>query len=186
MSFTLTPTMGQERRHPHVVNLEEVDANEMKQGDFVHKSRRLGTAAGGCALGCSYYELPPEKTTFPFHFHSAKEEAIYVLEGEGTLRIGKDEVAIKKGDYVALLPGPDHAHALSNRGTGPLRYLCMSGSATPVTREIVGYPDSKKIAMYAGADPSKGASRDNGWMFKILKDDRPDAGYFDDEPLASK
>jgi uncharacterized cupin superfamily protein len=178
--------MGQERRHPNVVGLDEVETHEMKQGDFVHKTRRLAAAAGGRALGCSHYEIPPGKTTFPFHFHSGLEEAIYVLEGEGTLRIGKSEVAIGRGDYIALPPGPDHAHALSNRGSGPLRYLCVSGNATPLTLDIVGYPDSKKLAMYAGVDRTRGMRHDQGWIFKILKDDRPDAGYFDDEPLAHK
>ena len=178
--------MGQERRHSNVVGLDEVEAREMKQGDFVQKTRRLGTAAGGRALGCSHYELPPGKTAFPFHFHSGLEEAIYVLKGEGTLRIGKDQVEIREGDYVALPPGPDYAHALTNRGAGPLQYLCLSGPASPLTLDIVGYPDSKKIAMYAGVDPTKGGRRDQGWVFKVLKDDRPNAGYFEDEPLADK
>lgn len=178
--------MGRERRHPNVVALEEVEPKEMKQGDFVHKTRRLGTAAGGLALGCSHYEIPPGKTTFPFHFHSGLEEAIYVLEGEGTLRIGEEQVSIGAGDYIALPPGPDHAHQLTNNGSIPLRYLCVSGTATPLTLDIVGYPDSKKLAMYAGVDSTKGRRFDQGWIFRILKDDRPDAGYFDDEPLALK
>ena len=178
--------MGQERRHSHVVGLEEIEAQEEKRGDFAQKTRRLGTAAGGRALGCAHYELPPGKTAFPFHFHSAIEEAIYVLEGEGTLRIGKDEVAIRQGDYVAFLPGPDHAHAITNRGNGPLHYLCVSGPATATTLDIVVYPDSKKIAMYASEDPGTRMRPDKAWVFKILKGDQPDAGYFDDEPLAGK
>jgi uncharacterized cupin superfamily protein len=158
----------------------------MTQGDFSQRARRLGNAAGGRALGCVCYELPPGKTAFPFHFHSALEEAIYVLEGEGTLRVGKDQISVGQGDYVALPPGPDNAHALSNRGQGPLRYLCMSAPAIPMTLDIIAYPDSKKIAFAAGIEPGKEAWRDNAWIVKIIKEDQPPVGYFDDEPLARK
>jgi uncharacterized cupin superfamily protein len=90
--------MSQSRRHPNVVRFDEVEPQEMTQGDFSQRARRLGPAAGSRALGCTSYELPPGKTAFPFHFHSAIEEAIYILEGEGTLRIGKEQVAIGQGD----------------------------------------------------------------------------------------
>jgi uncharacterized cupin superfamily protein len=178
--------MSQARRHPHVVRFDEVEPQNMTQGDFSQQSRRLGQAAGGRALGCTSYELPPGKTAFPFHFHSAIEEAIYILEGEGTLRIGKEKVAIGQGDYIAMPPGPDSAHALSNRGQGPLRYLCMSGPATPMTLDIIAYPDSKKIALAAGIEPGKVAWRDGAWIVKLIKEEQPEVGYFDDEPLARK
>ena len=178
--------MSQQRRHPNVVGIEEVKPQEMSQGDFAQKARRLGHAAGSRALGCTYYELPPGKTSFPFHFHSAIEEAIYVLEGEGTLRMGKAQIAIGQGDYVGIPPGPDHSHALANRGQGPLRYLCMSGPASPMTLDIIAYPDSRKIALAAGVDPGKVAWRDGAWIVKLIKEDQPSVGYFDDEPLARK
>ena len=77
-------------------------------------------------------EVEPGKTAFPFHFHSAIEEALYILEGKGTLRVGADKVEVRAGDYVGLPPGPEYTHALTNTGTGALRYLTMSGPATPV------------------------------------------------------
>ena len=90
--------MSETRRHKQVVSVQEVDAREQKQGGFAQSSRRLGAAAGGNALGCSHYELPPGKTSFPYHFHSAIEEALYILEGHGTLRIGPDRVDVRAGD----------------------------------------------------------------------------------------
>ncbi len=171
--------MSQARRHPQVVNVDEVEPREEKTGDFDFRTRRLGTQAGGRALGCSIYEVGAGKTTFPFHFHSAIEEAIFVLEGTGTLRIGKDRVELRSGDYVAIPPGPDHAHALVSGPSG-LRYLCLSSPATPVTVDIAGYPDSKKIGFVSGIDPAKGSV----WFRKIIKEDQPQVGYYDDEPLA--
>jgi uncharacterized cupin superfamily protein len=177
--------MTSSRRHPHVVNVEEVTPREENRGDFVYRARRLGTEAGARALGCSYFELPAGKTAFPFHFHSAIEEAIFVLEGQGTLRIGKDTVDVRAGDYVALPPGPDAPHALTSAGTGPLRYLCLSAPANPVTMDIVAYPDSKKVAFASGIDPAKGL-RGGAWLMKLIKDDQPSVDYYEGEPLAKK
>ncbi|MDP9152350.1 MAG: cupin domain-containing protein [Myxococcota bacterium] len=174
-----------DNRRSHVVNIDEVSPDEQGQGAFGFRRRRLGPAAGARALGCSHLELPPGKTAFPFHFHSAIEEAIYVLEGTGTLRVGQDKVEVRAGDYVALPPGPDSSHALTNTGGALLRYLCMSGPATPTTRDVVGYPDSKKLAFASGIDPVKGM-RAGGWVMKLIKEDQPPVGYYDDEPLAKQ
>lgn len=176
--------MSTERRHPRVVNVEEVAPREMGKGGFGHHARRLGSEAGG-ALGCSHYEVQPGKTAFPYHFHSAIEEALYVLEGSGSLRIGKDTVQVRAGDFIAFPPGPANAHALTNTGNAPLRYLALSGLPMTSTLDIVGYPDSKKVAMAAGVTPGK-TMRESAWVMKIVKDDVPSAEYFEDEPLAKE
>jgi uncharacterized cupin superfamily protein len=175
--------MGTDRRHANVVNLEDMQQEETGQGGFGFRRRRLGAEAGTRALGCSHLELSPGKTAFPFHFHSAHEEAIYVLEGTGLLRIGQDRVEVRAGDYVGFPAGPQSAHALTNTGTTPLRYLALSAPATPATMDIVGYPDSRKIAFASGVDPVKGF-RGGTWVMKLIKEDQPGIGYYDDEPLA--
>jgi uncharacterized cupin superfamily protein len=176
--------MTEPRRHPHVVNIEEAPLREEKRGGFEFRARRLGAPAGARAIGCSYYELPAGKTAFPFHFHSAVEEAIFVIEGRGTLRLGDARVELRAGDYVALLPGPDAPHALTS-GDVPMRYLCVSGPATPNTMDIVAYPDSKKIAFAAGIDPAKGM-RGGSWFMKIVKDDQPSTDYYEGESIANE
>jgi len=175
--------MPEARRHAHVVNIDELAPDEQKQGLFGFRRRRFGPETGGRALGCSHFELSPGKTAFPFHFHSSQEEALFVLEGTGAVRIGKDQVDVRAGDYVALPAGPDSTHALTNTGAVPLRYLCMSAPATPVTLDIVGYPDSKKLAFASGVDPVKGF-RAGSWVMKIIREEQPAVGYYDDEPLA--
>lgn len=177
--------MPENRRHPHVVNVEEITPNEDSKGGFGSRRRRLGAEAGGMALGCSHIEVAPGKTAFPFHFHSAFEEGLFILEGTGTLRLGDTRVEVRAGDYVGLRPGPTEAHALENTGSVPLRYLALSSPATPSTLDIVGYPDSKKYAFASGVDPVKGF-RGGTWVMKIVKQDTPNAGYYDDEPLAKE
>lgn len=171
-----------ERRHPHVVHVTEAAAREEARGKFGYRAQRLGTEAGGRALGCSHFEVAPGKTAVPFHFHSNFEEALFILEGSGTLRIGGDEVAVRAGDYVALPPGPDAAHALTNTGTGALRYLAISGPAAPATLDICVYPDSHKVAYASGVDPLRGL-RGPTWIMGLHKQ-QPPADYYLDEPLA--
>jgi uncharacterized cupin superfamily protein len=134
------------RRHPHVVNIEDGTWTIRKTPQrFEAISKSLGDATGGQKLGCSYYEVPPGKTSFPFHAHFANEEAIYILAGEATLRIGPDTVAVGPGDYIALPPRPDLPHQLI-AGAERLRYLCISTKLEP---EVVVYPDSKKVRAIA-------------------------------------
>lgn len=160
--------MGTNRRHANVVNVEDIPKEEMGQGGFGLRRRRIGVEAGTRALGCSHLEVPPGKTAYPFHFHSAHEEALYILEGTGTVRIGEDRVEVRAGDYVGFPAGPQFAHALTNTGEVPLRYLALSAPATPTTMDIVGYPDSKKVAFASGVDPVKGF-RGGAWVISSSK-----------------
>ncbi|HEX4513044.1 MAG TPA: cupin domain-containing protein, partial [Polyangiaceae bacterium] len=90
-----------ERRHPNVVNVDEVEPMKQAKGGFENARKRVGFEAGGLALGCAHTKVEPGKTAFPFHYHSAIEEAVYILEGTGTLRIGTEKLELRRGDYVA-------------------------------------------------------------------------------------
>ncbi|SEU36571.1 cupin domain-containing protein [Stigmatella erecta] len=85
-------------------------------------------------------------------YHLANEEAIYVLAGQGSLRLGEETLPLKAGDYVALPAGPGTAHQLFNEGPEPLRYLALSTMQAP---DIVMYPDSRKVGVFGGAAPGE-------------------------------
>ena len=135
-------------RHPNIKNEADIEWEDNTHGDKFHnRSKALGYFAGSQKLGCSLYEQPPGKTAWPYHCHYANEEALYVLAGEGTLRIGAKEVPLRAGDYVAFPVGDATAHQIINTSDAPLRYLCFSTMLEP---EIVKYPDSGKISAAAG------------------------------------
>jgi uncharacterized cupin superfamily protein len=100
-------------------------------GRFGHRRKQLGSAAGAEKLGCSLYEIPPGRQAWPYHYHLANEEAIYVLEGSGSLRIDGEQVEISRGDYVVLPVGPTGAHQVTGSSDAPLRYLCLSTMVEP-------------------------------------------------------
>lgn len=112
------------------------------------KLKRLGAAAGSQWLGANLTEVAPRSVSFPFHYHCATEEAIYVLSGRGTARIGDARIDVQPGDWLAFPVGPAHAHQMLNEHDEPLVYLCVSASVQKV--DVVGYPDSKKVAAVAG------------------------------------
>jgi uncharacterized cupin superfamily protein len=142
------------RRHPNIVNLAEIEPQQHEKGArFGYAMRWLGMGTGARGIGCSWIEVPPGRTAFPMHFHSANEEALFVLDGEGTLWIGKETVPLREGDYVTFPPGEEHAHQLVNTGKTPLRYLALS---TLQTTEVVGYPESGKIGAASFAFDASG------------------------------
>ena len=139
--------MTTERRHPNVVNRDELQPMEMKKGKHHVVGRRFGPAAGNRQIGGTLVELAPGAISYPFHYHCMNEETIYVISGTGTARIGDQRVKIRAGDWIAYPIGPEHAHQMINDGSEPLVYLTI---ATAHKCEVVGYPDSKKVAALAG------------------------------------
>lgn len=117
---------------------------------FAARRKQLGAAAGGEQIGCSLIELPPGKRAWPRHAHSANEEAVVVLSGEGVLRLGDRELPLRAGCYAALPAGTGDAHQVVNTSEQPLRYLCISTMRHP---EVVTYPDSGKVGVITGSAP---------------------------------
>lgn len=147
----MTDSADAPRRHPQVVNLDELPASIGGKGPrFAFARKQLGAAAGAQQLGVSYMELPPGARAWPRHYHAANEEGLYILAGRGRVRLGEAEVEVRAGDYVALPAGPESAHQTINDADEPLRYLCVS---TMSPTDIAVYPDSNKIGMFAGAAP---------------------------------
>lgn len=137
--------------HPHHVHESDLPWTDVTHGTRVAMRRKqLGAAAKGRKLGCSLFELLPGKQSYPAHYHLANEEALYVLSGTGRVRLGEAMVPLKAGDYVALPPGPGAAHQLFNDGAEPLRYLAFSTMEEP---DVIVYPDSRKVGVFAGAAP---------------------------------
>ena len=166
--------MTNPRRHPNVVNRDELEPTEIKKGKHHAIGRRFAPAAGNQQLTGMLMELPPGARSFPFHYHCMNEETIYVISGTGTARIGDARVAIRAGDWIAYPVGPAHAHQMINEGSEPLIYLTL---ATAHKCEVVGYPDSKKIGAMAGESFQK------PWIRQLWREGET-LDYWDGEPEA--
>ena len=148
----------------------------------------MNEAAGGDALGCSLYELPAGHESWPFHYHTANEEAIYVLAGTGTIRLATDDAEadddddsgtknthdLDPGTYVALPADASGGHRVVNDSEGVLRYLVVS---TMVEPDVTVYPDSGTFGVFVGSPPGDREERSLEGYY-----DAEDAvGYWDGE-----
>ncbi len=162
--------------HPNVVDTGDLEWEERPHGDrFGYRRKQPGSAAGGESIGGSLYEVPSGKRVWPRHYHLVGEEAIYVLQGRGKLGIGDEEVGISKGAYVASPAGEERAHQVVNDSDEPLRYLRFSTMNEP---DLIVYPDSNKVGLFAGAAP--GGPKDKRIFSKLLKSDA-EVGYYEGE-----
>ncbi len=162
--------------HPNIVHVNHVEWSEQSYGQkFGYRRKSLSSATQGEKVGCSLYEVYPGRRAYPYHYHGANEEAIYVLEGSGTLRIAGEEIKISEGDYVTFHAGAEGAHQLINSSERVLRYLCFS---TMIEPDVMVYPDSGKVGVFVGAAP--GGPKEKRTLSKFLRGDA-EVGYYEGE-----
>ena len=159
----------------NIMNVNAIQWQEFSANGFTYARKSLTDAAGGKMLGASLYKLMPEQKAFPFHYHYANEEAIFILDGKGSIRIGSDVYPITQGDYIALPKGSEHAHQVINTSDLPLTYLCFS---TMIEPDVMVYPDSNKIGFIAGNAPGGAKTRDS---VKAFFKKESEVGYYQDE-----
>jgi len=83
--------------------------------------------------------VPPGKSNFPYHAHSAQWELYLIVSGEGKVRDKDGTTEVVAGD--AFIFGPDQPHQLINSGKEDLVYYVIADN--PIG-ESSYYPDSDK------------------------------------------
>ena len=83
--------------------------------------------------------IPPGKTPYPYHSHSAQWEFYHVISGKGIVRHKDGTTPIEAGD--AFIFQPDEPHQFTNDGTEDLILYVVADN--PIG-ESSYYPDSKK------------------------------------------
>lgn len=156
------------------VNEADLDWDVVERNGTGWREKGLADAAGGERLGCSLYELQPGKRSWPYHYHTANEEALFVLEGTGSLRLAGETGPIETGDYVTFPADERGAHRVVNDGDGLLRYFMVS---TRVTPDVTVYPDSEKIGALTRPSDDGSSERSVSGFYRL--DDA--IGYWDGE-----
>ena len=83
--------------------------------------------------------MPPGKSNFPFHAHSAQWEMYLVVSGKGSVRDKNGNTDVVAGD--AFIFGPNEPHQITNSGDVDLVYYVIADNPLG---ESGYYPDSKK------------------------------------------
>jgi uncharacterized cupin superfamily protein len=142
----MTPT-ADELRAKLIRNFNDVTLEPFIRAPLYESmGANLAKSTAAKKLGCGVDTLAPGKMGCPYHLHHAQEEMFIVLEGEGTLRVAGERLAIRAGDVIFVPPGSEYPHHIINTSNAPLKYLSISTQEEP---EICEYPDSKKISAYA-------------------------------------
>jgi len=144
------------------VNEADVDWKEYEPPETSFRRKELGNAVDAEKLGCSLYELPPGERSWPYHYHTANEEAIYVLAGSGQIRTPAGNSELQTGDFVDFPADERGGHRVINDGDEPLRYLAVSTMEEP---DVTIYPEMEKFGVYVGSPPGG-------------REERPFEGYF--------
>lgn len=131
-----------------VINIADLELETWSQGElYAGTDRSFGRDLGLAHLGISYNEVPPGKSSCPFHNHHVEHEMFIILEGEGTYRLGSERHPIKAGDVLAApAGGQETAHQIINTGAQVLRYY---GISTMAATEVCEYPDSGKFGVFS-------------------------------------
>ena len=159
-----------------VRNFDQADLQrELRPPLYDSRGARLASGTAATKLGLSIDTVAPGMRVCPYHFHYAQEEAFVVLEGEGTLRVAGEMLALGVGDVVFIPPGPEYPHQIINTSDAPLKYLSIS---TRESLEIVEYPDSGKYLAEASSGAGAGAVR----TFDTVQHRRDSVDYWDGEP----
>lgn len=139
-------------------NIKGREWREMEFGRRFHH-QRIGLTDGydNPGIGCAVFRVRPGSRAFPRHAHLNNDEAVYVLEGRGTMEIGDERVGLEPGDFMLLPRGGDFAHAFVNDGDAPLVYLCVSTNTLP---DVVDYPDAGKVGVLE--PPAPGSNQWSG------------------------
>ena len=155
-------------------NERDLEWNEYDHGDSVFRRKELTNAVDAEKLGCSLYELEAGDRSWPYHYHTANEEALFVLEGEGTVRLDGEERSLEAGGFVVFRADESGAHQVVNDGEDPLRYLVMSTMNEP---DVTIYPEMEKLGVFVGSPPGGREERSLHGYYPI----DADVGYWDDE-----
>src|ERR1700733_5537119 len=84
---------------------------------------KLGDAAGLTQFGVNLLRLPPGSWSSQRHWHTAEEEFVWVVSGQGVLVTNEGEQVMNAGDCAAFPAGVANGHHIQNRSDQELVLL---------------------------------------------------------------
>jgi len=135
-------------RKVNTVNMEEFAWSSPK-GKFVGAGKEISEELGRKPQSTDLNErhpfdveicrIPPGKTPYPYHSHSAQWEFYHVISGSGAVRHKDGTTPIETGDAFIFKPGEPH-QIMNDRKEDLILYVVADN---PIG-ESCHYPDSNK------------------------------------------
>ncbi|MDG5821082.1 cupin domain-containing protein [Natronococcus sp. A-GB7] len=151
----------------NAIDEADLEWTEYDRGSSRFRRKQLSSAVDATDLGCSLYELPAGERSWPYHYHTANEEAIFVLAGEGILRCERGELPLEDGVFAALPANEDGGHQIVNDSDGVLRYLMVSTMTEP---DVTVYPEMNKFGVFVDSPPGGEGERSLHGYYRLDED----------------
>jgi uncharacterized cupin superfamily protein len=111
---------------------------------FTSRRARIGRQLGSERIGASIWELSPGEAAYPYHYHLAEEELLFVLLGQPSLRTPDGWRELPEGEAVGFPVGELGAHQIVNKTDETVRFLVVSNQQP----DIVIRPDSGTLGAF--------------------------------------
>ena len=125
----------------HVAHWDDVEPYRPETRHLAGDWYDLGRGAGSFDVGLKRIMVDPGKWSTPAHSEGAEEEIFFVLEGAGTVLLGEESAAVRRGSIVSRPAGPRIAHSF-RAGEDALVYLAYG---TRESNDVVYYPRTEEI-----------------------------------------
>ncbi len=130
-----------------ITSLDKVPCTHRQDHEPYEYFKHLVLGGGGNGCTVAFYEIPPHKANYPYHYHTGVTEVFYIIRGCGVLKTPDGDRAIQAGDVVICPPYEKGAHKIVNTSdTEVLLYLDVDTSSDT---DIAFYPDSGKVGVLA-------------------------------------
>ena len=115
----------------YIVNLNEVPVGKITG----RETRDLisGKTVGSKGISLRIADVLPGALCTPGHVHADCEEVIFILSGQGEIKIGEETFPMKIGDAILLPTGVPHL--IRNTGKEVMRMAC-SFSSNDISRDL--------------------------------------------------
>lgn len=139
---------------------DQLDSKFIDTSDpFLH-TLYLGMAGGSDRLYANIDRVMPGGRSCKFHSHSLQEEFFIVLKGQGIVRIGDEEHAVKAGDFFCKPAGCGIAHQFINTSDEVLELLDVGILDAD---DVINYPDENVTYEKRTKKVLKGGQLISGW-----------------------
>lgn len=121
-----------------VINIEELETKQLfakASGELLSQVKCLSAAFSLKGLIVHHETLLPGRKASSEHFHTKKEELIFILEGYPLIRLDGQSIRLRPGDVFGFPADLRVAHAIVNESNSPASFLSV-GSA-PVDDEVI-------------------------------------------------
>ncbi len=129
------------------VNIRDVTAKHKSEHEgYEYSKREIVPLTKRKQCTVSFYEIPPGKAAYPYHYHLQNEEVFYIIKGSGTLKTPSGDKTVSEGDFIFFPANEEGAHKLTNASETDMLVYIDFDTNNPL--DVAFYPDSSKVGIF--------------------------------------